>query len=206
MGVLLISETKLKNFTNINKNVDMDVLKAEIQIAQDIDLQTLLGTLFYNHLLSQVTSTGNTFNAAETTLVNDYIQPFLIQQAYFQCIPQLMYRTMNRGIVEGTMENAASVDIDTMKYLRTIQKQRADFYMTRLQDYLLIGRGQNQFPQYVSQSSIDGMIPDRSQKYNNGIFLKHTTRKGYSTSDIARKGITVYSELQNENPPCQDCY
>ena len=206
MGVLLISETKLKNFTNINKNVDMDVLKAEIQIAQDIDLQTILGTKFYNHLLSQVTSTGNTFNAAETTLVNDYIQPFLIQQAYFQCIPQLMYRTMNRGIVEGTMENAASVDIETMKYLRTIQKQRADFYMTRLQDYLLIGRGQNQFPDYVSQSTIDGMIPDRSQKYNNGIFLKHTTRKGYSTSDIARKGISVYSELENENPACEDCY
>jgi hypothetical protein len=206
MGVLLISETKLKNFTNINKNVDMDVLKAEIQIAQDIDLQTILGTKFYNHLLSQVSSTGNTFNADETTLVNSYIQPFLIQQAYFQCIPQLMYRTMNRGIVEGTMENAQSVDIETMKYLRSIQKQRADFYMTRLQDYLLIGRGQNKFPDYVTQSTIDGMIPDRSQKYNNGIFLKHTTRKGYSTNDIAKKGITVYSELEHENPPCQDCY
>jgi hypothetical protein len=206
MGVLLISETKLKNFTNINKNVDMDVLKAEIQIAQDIDLQTILGTLFYNHLLSQVSSTGNTFNADETTLVNDYIQPFLIQQAYFQCIPQLMYRTMNRGIVEGMMENATSVDIDTMKYLRTIQKQRADFYMTRLQDYLLIGRGQNKFPQYQSQSSIDGMIPDRSQKYNNGIFLGHTSRKGYSMDKLNKKGIDTYSELEHENPPCQDCY
>jgi len=205
MGVLLISEIKLKNFTNINKNVDMDVLKAEIQIAQDIDLQTILGTLFYNHLLSQVSSTGNTFNTPETTLVNDYIQPYLIQQAYFQCIPQLMYRTMNRGIVEGTMENAASVDIETMKYLRSIQKQRADFYMTRLQDYLLIGYGQNQFPQYVTQSSIDGMIPDRSQKYYNGISLTHSTRKGYDMQQIART-TTVYSELEHENPPCQDCY
>ena len=205
MGVLLISEIKLKNFTNINKNVDMDVLKAEIQIAQDIDLQTIIGTLFYNHLLSCVSSTGNTFNAAETTLVNDYIQPYLIQQAYFQCIPQLMYRTMNRGIVEGTMENAASVDIETMKYLRSIQKQRADFYMTRLQDYLLIGRGQNQFPQYVTQSTIDGMIPDRSQKYYNGIALTHSSRKGYDMQQIAKK-MTVYSELEHENPPCQDCY
>jgi len=206
MGVLLISETKLKNFTNINKNVDMDVLKAEIQIAQDIDLQTILGTLFYNHLLSQVSSTGNTFNADETTLVNDYIQPFLIQQAYFQCIPQLMYRTMNRGIVEGMMENATSVDIETMKYLRTIQKQRADFYMTRLQDYLLTGRGQNKFPQYQTQSSIDGMIPDRSQKYNNGIFLAHTSRKGYSMDNLNKKGITTYSEIEHENPPCNDCF
>ncbi len=73
MGVLLISETKLKAFTNINKNVDMDVLKAEIQIAQDIHLQTILGTKFYDHLLNQVSSTGNTFNADELTLVNEYI-------------------------------------------------------------------------------------------------------------------------------------
>lgn len=205
MGVLLISEVKLKNFTNINKNVDMDVLKAEVQIAQDIDLQTILGTKFYNHLLSQVSATGNTFNADETTLVNDYVQPFLVQQAYFQAIPHLMYRTMNRGIVEGTMESATSVNIDTMKYLRTIQKQRADFYLTRLQDYLLIGYGSNVFPDYISQSSKDGMIPNRAQKYNNGIYLAHTTRKGYSTKNLDKQ-FTVYSEIENENPPCQDCY
>lgn len=206
MGVLLISEVKLKAFSQINKNVDVDLLKSEVQVAQDIDLQTILGTKFYNHLLSQVSATGNTFNADETTLVNDYIQPFLIQTAYFNAMPGIMYRSMNRGIVEGTMENAASVDINTFKYLRTIQKQRSDFYMTRLQDYLLIGRGQNKFPDYVTQSTIDGMIPDRSQKYNNGIFLAHTSRKGYSMDNLNKRGLSTYSELEHENPPCQDCY
>jgi hypothetical protein len=206
MGVLLISEVKLKNFTNINKNVDMDVLKAEIQIAQDIDLQTILGTKFYKHLLDQVQSTGNTFNAEETILVNEYIQPFLIQTAYFNAIPQIMYRTMNRGIVQGTMESAESINIETMKYLRSIQKQRADFYMTRLMDYLLLGKGQNQFPDYVSQSTRDGMIPDRKQKYMNGIYLRHTTRKGYSDNTAYIGGNPAYSELAHENPPCQDCY
>jgi len=206
MGVLLISEGKLKSYTSINKNVDMDVLKAEIQIAQDIDLQTILGTKFYNHLLSQVSSTGNTFNADETTLVNDYIQPYLIQQAFYQSLNSIAFRQMNRGVVEGTMENATSVDIDTLKYLRSVQKQRADFYMTRLQDYLLIGYGQNRFPDYLTQSTIDGMIPDRSQKYNNGIYLGHTSRKGYSMDYLNKKGISTYSELEHENPPCQDCY
>lgn len=207
MGVLLISEVKLKNFTNINKNVDMDVLKAEIQIAQDIDLQTLLGTKFYHHLLDQVTPTGNTFNADELILVNEYIAPFLIQQSYFQAIPQLMYRTMNRSIVQGQMENAEPVNIETMKYLRSIQKQRADFYMTRLQDYLLIGRGQNKFPQYNTQSTIDGMIPDRTQKYQLGISLQRTTRKGYSRGNAIDNGMNPgYSELAHENPPCMDCY
>ena len=183
----------------------MDVLKAEVQISQDIDLQTIIGTLFYNHLLSQVTSTGNTFNAAETTLVNDYIQPYLIQQAYFRAMPSIMYRSMNRSIVQGTMESAEPVSVETFKYLRNIQKQTADFYMTRLQDYLLIGKGSNVFPQYVTQSTRDGMIPDRSQKYQNGITLTHTTRKGYSMKDV-NKNFGSYSELMNENPPCQDCY
>ena len=206
MGVLLISETKLKSYTSINRNVDMDILKSEIQIAQDIDLQTLLGTKFYNHLLSQVTATGNTFNADELVLVNDYIQPFLIQQAFWQSLNSLAFRNMNRGVVTGDMENAHAVDLETLKYLRSVQKQRADFYMTRLQDYLLIGRGQNKFPDYVTQSTIDGMIPDRSQKYNNGIFLAHTSRKGYSMDNLNKKGISTYSELEHENPPCNDCY
>ena len=206
MGVLLISETKLKAFTNINKNVDMDVLKAEIQIAQDIDLQTILGTLFYQHLLDQVTSTGNTFNADEKKLVDEYIQPFLIQQAYFTAMPAIQFRVMNRSIVEGQMENAVPVEIETFKYLRNIQKSRSDFYMTRLMDYLLIGYGQNQFPQYNTQSTKDGMIPDRTQKYMPGIVLRRTTRKGYNYNDIGLNGTPMYSELAHENPPCQDCY
>jgi len=205
MGVLLISETKLKAFTNINKNVDMDVLKAEVQIAQDIDLQTILGTLFYQHLLDQVSSTGNTFSNDEKELVDSYVQPYLIQTAYFNAIPQIMYRTMNNGITSGTMENASAVDIETMKYLRSIQKQRADFYSQRLLDYLLIGRGQNKFPQYNTASTIDGMIPDRTQKYNNGIFLRHVTRKGWNMQDI-NKTMSVYSEMDNAYRDCPDCY
>jgi hypothetical protein len=76
-NVLLISETKLKSFTNINKNVDMDVLKAEIKIAQDIEIQTVLGTKFYNTLLSRGKSTGNTFTVVmRKHLSMTYIAPY----------------------------------------------------------------------------------------------------------------------------------
>lgn len=204
-NVLLISENKLKAFTNINKNVDMDAIRAEVSIAQDIHLQPLLGTKFYNHLLSQVTSTGNTFNADELILVNDYIAPYLIQTAYFEMIPHLHYRTMNRGIVEGDMESARSVDTETMKYLRTVQKQRSDFYKMRLQDYLITGQGQNKFPDYLTYSTIDGMVPDKSDKYNSPIYLNHTTRYGYSKREALRR-YPSYSEIQSSNPPCSDCY
>jgi hypothetical protein len=117
-----------------------------------------------------------------------------------------MYRTMNRGIVEGEMQNAKSVDIETMKYLRNVQKSRADFYLQRLMDYLLTGRGQNKFPQYNSSSTEDGMIPNRVQKYNNGIYLNQSTRKGWDMRDLRRQGIPVYSEWDNAYRNCPECY
>jgi hypothetical protein len=200
-NVLLISETKLKSFTNINKNVDMDLLKAEIKVAQDIDLQTALGTKFYNHLCNQVTSSGNTFNANELTLVNDYIAPFLIHAAYHTAIPHIHYRTMNRGIMEGEAESARGVDIETMKYLRNVQRQRADFYQQRMLDWLMTGAGQNLFPDWNNTSSYDGMVPDKTAKYNAGIVLNHTTRKGYAYKNL---NLPSYSEIDKSDGPCCD--
>jgi len=198
-SVLLISENKLKAFTNINKNVDMDLLKAEIKVSQDIDLQTALGTKFYNSLLSKVSATGNTFTSDEKTLVDDYIAPFLIHSAYHTAIPHIHYRTMNRGIMEGEAESARGVDIETMKYLRNVQRQRADFYQQRMLDWLNTGAGQNLFPDYNSASSYDGMIPDRTAKYNAGIVLNHTTRKGYNYKNF---NLPSYSEIDKSDGPC----
>jgi len=207
-NVLLVSEGKLKAFTNINKNVDIDAIRAELSVAQDLHLQPLLGTKFYKHLLSQVSSTGNTFNSDELELVNEYISPFLINVSYFEMIPHLHYRTMNRGIVEGQMESATSVDAETMKYLRGIQKQRSEFYKQRLQDFLLTGEGQNKFPDYLSYSTLDGMVPDKSSKYNSPIVLNHTSRYGYAKRGYpgGMNNLKSYSEIESSNPPCYDCY
>jgi hypothetical protein len=155
--------------------------------------------------LNQISVTGNTFNSDELTLVNEYIAPYLIQTAYFEMIPSLHYRTMNRGIVQGEMESATSVDTETMKYLRGIQFQRANFYKMRLQDYLITGRGQNLFPDYNTYSTIDGMIPDKGSKYNSPIYLNHTTRYGYSKQQLGRS-IPMYSEMDHYDPPCSDCH
>jgi len=205
-NVLLVSENKIKAFTSTNKNVDMDTIRAEISIAQDLHLQPLLGTRFYNHLLSQVSATGNTFNADELTLVNDYISPYLIQVSFYEIIPSLHLRAMNVGIVKaGAVDGGRDgVDIETMKYLRNIQKQRSDFYMMRLQDYLIIGKGQNKFPDYNSQTTQDGMIANRSEKYNSPIYLNHTSRYGYSLAQTMRN-LQVYSDQAHYNPPCMDC-
>lgn len=179
---LFITDNKLKSFTSINRNVDVNILKSEIIIAQDTGLQPILGTKFYNELQSRITLTGNTFSLDEKELVDEYISPFLIQEAYFQSIPFLHLRTMNRGIVEGQMESATSVDIETMKYLRGVQKQRADFYRQRLLEYLQFNN--HLFPTYTVQTNNDGMMPQRNQSYSGGIYLNKRRKGGYSENDM----------------------
>jgi hypothetical protein len=207
IGKLLISSEKLKSFTNINKNVDIEVIRAEIGIAQDLHLMPLLGGKFYYHLLDQIYATGNTFNQDELTLVSDFISPYLIQTAYYEMIPHLHYRTMNVGLVEpGGVEGGRNgVDAETMKYLRTIQNQRAQFYKMRLQDYLIIGKGQGQFPDYNNFSTRDGITPEKGSKYSLPIVLNHTSRYGWANSRYRNNGIQTYGEFDFLNPPCWGC-
>ncbi len=204
---ILVSENKIKSFTNINKNVDIDAIRAEIAVAQDIHLMPLLGAKFYYHLLDQVSATGNTFNADELTLINDFIAPYLINASYYEMIPHLHVRTMNVGLVApaGLEGGRQGVDMETMKYLRGIQKQRADFYKQRLQDYLLTGRGQGKFPDYDSTSTIDGITPMKNEKYNSPIYLNHTSRYGVSDRRYMYNGFQVYSDRAHYDSPCDGC-
>jgi hypothetical protein len=208
-GTLLISETKLKNFTSINRNVDMDLLKSSISDAQDLDLQPILGTKFYDHLLNSVNATGNTFTADEKVLVDDYISKYLIEAAYFHALPNIQFRVMNRAVVQGDAENASHVDIETFKYLRSIQKQKSDFYLMRLQDYLITGKGQNLFPLYLTQSTMDGMVANKQAGYMSALYLPGATRKGWSYNDVAKSmgsGGQAYSEQANAWWNCPDCW
>lgn len=176
MGVLLITEQKLKSFTSVNKNVDMDLIRAEISITQDIHLQAILGTKFLNSLYSKISATGNTLNADEKELVDEYVAPYLIQKSYAELIPNLWSRALNRGIMTGDAESSSSVDVATMQYLKSIQNQKAEFYKQRLVDYLVCGYGQNKFPDYLSQTTQDGMKPDKSQNYLSPIVLMNNKR------------------------------
>lgn len=168
---LLITESKLKSFTSINKNVDINLIKAEILITQDVYLEQILGTKFINSLYDKISVTGNTFTDDEKTLVDDFIAPYLIQMSYATLIPQLWARSVNRGIMEGNAESAQSVDVETMKYLKSIQLQKANHYEQRLIDYLNCEGGKDKFTDYINQNSTDGVTPQKTSGFNSPIVI-----------------------------------
>tara|TARA_R110000868_G_scaffold113675_2_gene304882 strand:+ start:1709 stop:2287 length:579 start_codon:yes stop_codon:yes gene_type:complete len=172
MGVLLVSSDKIKAFTNINDNIDESILLSNIQIAQDIGLQTLLGTQFYNEIKTK--AQANTLNGPETTLLQDYIQPYLIQRAYYESIPNIWMRVMNKSITIGNTEQGQAVSAGDMKYLRTMTQNRYEFYAQRMMDFLK--DHQNDYPTYFSYSSNQGMAPTK-ENYFNGIHIPPGQRR-----------------------------
>jgi len=171
MGVLMISQSKLKAFCDINENLDVELLLPNIQVSQDY-LQSAIGTKLYKHLLNAIEN--NTLNSDEVILLEDYIQPTLLHRSYYEAIPSLWIRVMNKGIIQGNTEQGTSIDAGSMKYLRNIQENRYQFYNQRLLDWL--NAKSNLYPQYTTTNSSDGGMSPSDQNYFSGIVIPDGNR------------------------------
>jgi len=160
--VLLISETYIRENTVFNKNVDIQDIVNNIGVAQDMFLEPILGSTFYDAL--QLAYSAQTLTANETALVL-IIKPFLAYKAAVMSLPFLHYNIKNKGIQTQSGDNSAAADNSVMFYLKKELENRAEWYGQRLERYLLING--NLFTLYVSQSSNQDLNPDHSSGYDS---------------------------------------
>ena len=146
---LLISWTKVKQYTDINDSLDADLIKNAIREAQDIELQRVIGTLLYQKLISDVQASSLT--GAYQTLVNDYIQDMLLYASYYNILENTFIRTRNNGLLtpQGG-ENSASVDKSTYEMKRQSVRNKFEYYSDRLSRYLV--ETQNSFPELTENT------------------------------------------------------
>jgi hypothetical protein len=171
-AVLLVSEVKIKAFSEVNDNLDVALLLPNIQIAQDLGLQNMLGTAFYQHILNAAQT--STLTAQETILLDDYIQAFLLWRAVYEALPSIYMRMMNKSVIIGDTPNGKAVDAGSLQYLRNIHQNRYEFYAQRMMDYLR--NNPSYFQLYYSWSSTDGMPPSR-ENYFSGIHIQNGRRR-----------------------------
>jgi hypothetical protein len=170
--VLLISETKLKNWTTIHQNVDMALLTNTIFMAQELGLQTLIGTKgyeYYQNLVKSVQLSGGTMSQPDRIMLEEYIAPYLLHRAYYEAMPEIYARKMNKAIIAGETEQGKTVGIKEMAYFREIEQGRYEFYSQRLQDR--IRSFPNDYPWYWSYNDKDGM-PNSKQTYFAGVHIE----------------------------------
>jgi hypothetical protein len=175
--VLLITETKLKAFSTLHQNLDMSLLTSCIFIAQELGLQTLIGTKgydYYTNLVKSVQLSGGTMSQPDRIMLDEYIAQYLVHRAYYEAMPEIYARRMNKAIVIGQTEQGQSIDIKGMSYMREIEMGRYEFYAQRLLDR--VQAYPNDYGWFYTYTDKDGM-PSTNQTYFAGIHFAPVMRR-----------------------------
>ena len=161
---LFINRTDLVKNSILDGNVDTDKFIQFIKVAQQIDIQNLLGTDLYNKISGHIIA-GN-LAGNYLSLVNTYVQPTLIWFAQMNYIPFAAYQIKNGGVFKHSSETAQNVDKNEVDYLVGKAREYANYYSTRLVDYLSFHN--DLFPEYNSNTDED-ISPDTNDLFNGWV-------------------------------------
>ena len=186
-NVLLVSETKLKSFTDIDPNVSSSVILPFISVVQQTKLEYIIGARYYKELLYGVS--GNTLSDTDTNFLNYFAQPMLIHAAYAECLPSIFMRIKNNGIVTGA-EN--TVTIKEMQYMQTRADDRSQFFEQRMIQELIFNS--NLYPLVFQTTSNQGLFPHLGKAYFSGVEISNTYGGTSPYNMMRRYGLRSYAD------------
>jgi hypothetical protein len=161
---LLITRTDVVKFTAVNGNVDTDKFIQFVKIAQDVHVQSILGTDLLNKIKADIVA--NTLSGNYLSLLTNYVKPLLIHWAMVEYLPFAAYTIANKGVYKHESENATTVDKVEVDFLVEKQRQIAQHYTQRFVDYMSFNM--NLFPEYNSNSNGD-MYPRTDNNFSGWV-------------------------------------
>ena len=151
----MISEKYVKENSEIDENVDMKLIEPTIWRCQIQYLQNVLGTKLYKSILDKIindTLTGDYLN-----LVNDYCADSLLNYVMYEVQIPLLYKFRDKSVSKKSSDNAQPIDFKEHRYLKDFYKHKAEFFTSRLNDYLC--EYSELFPEYDTEDGIDEVNP-----------------------------------------------
>tara|TARA_R100001244_G_scaffold13817_3_gene15440 strand:- start:422 stop:982 length:561 start_codon:yes stop_codon:yes gene_type:complete len=170
--VLFISESKLKDSTAINLNVDVDLLLPYVRQAQKLYVETKLGTDLTQKLKDEIIA--GTLAGAYKTLVDDYIGDMLPNWGLYMLVPFLRFKVENGNIYSKTSETGNALSTEEAQHFREEIRNTAEYYTERMIEY--VTNNLASFPEYSTNSGAD-VNPDRNAFYN-GMNLERPSQQG----------------------------
>lgn len=197
-NTFLISEAVLRSYTDINNSVDSELIKNSIRESQDIGLQALIGTVLYEKLLDLV-DTGDIDTAPYSnykTLLDKYIQDYLIYASYWYALDSIYLRSRNNGLIrpEGG-DNSVGVERELYNVKRQSVKNKMEYYSERLVNYIIEEQGL--YPELNSSNKLYEQNPDYTTQYGSPFVFR---KNGYLEEAI-RRGYPVYDARYKNFPP-----
>jgi len=134
MGTLLITVNDIKTLTDIPNNLDDGKLKNHMRHAQDVTLEKVIRATCLDELITA--KDADTLTANQTTLINDYIVPYMANLVYWLALPSLWVTISNTGLQTKSGENFESIGKGDMHVLQKMVEGRVAEYQDRLLCYL----------------------------------------------------------------------
>jgi len=166
---LFITRNDIIRNTPLQGAVDADALLPFVRTAQEKYILNLTGTVLYNKLQDDVES-ETPFTGYYLTLVEDYIKPTLIWYSCVEYIPFSATSFKSEGAVKHKSEQSDPVPKIEIDYLTQKAQDNAEYYATRMQDYL-IANGTNIPEFFESTGDTTNILPDQSNQYFGGLNL-----------------------------------
>lgn len=196
-NTFLISEAKLREFTDIANNVDSALIKNAIRESQDIGLQRIIGTLLYDKIMNLVDANtiGDSANSAYKTLLDDYIQDFLIYAAYYYALDSIYIRSRNDGLIRPTGgENSEPVERTIYNMKRQSVQNKMEYYAERLTNYII--EEENSYPELNESNKLYEQVPNYDSKYRAGFVFS----KDLTAQEFIKRGYRVYDTRYKQYP------
>jgi hypothetical protein len=188
--VKFISTPFLKEHSTLSRNIDDDILIPFIYRSQDINLQQLLGTTFYDRLKAGVVA-GN-LNTNEENFIRDYVQPMLVEWTVYYALPNINMKYTNKSVTQDSSEFGNPSTLEEVKYLRQNVRDMAEFMSKRLSQFLC-DFGDAQFPQYANPDSNEN-ISSNGRAYFSGVYVPNRTGDQF--------GFRSYNDPSDDCPNC----
>jgi len=164
MFVQLIDVEYVFIHSTIDRNTDADLINPSVIIAQDTNIQEIIGYALYQKIMDLV-YTGDIVNQPKyQLLLNNFIQPALCHWAVWHSLPSIQYKLTNKSILSKTTDNATTTGLAELKYMRENVRHYAEFYNQRIREQII--NDPSSFPEYFQSVGIDRIRPKRTSYFS----------------------------------------
>ncbi|MEO6721438.1 MAG: hypothetical protein ABIN67_13805 [Ferruginibacter sp.] len=164
-NTLLISYKTLTQSSELNENIDPNIILPLIKEMQEMELKPVLGTNLFEKLKAEIEA--GTLAGYYKELVSDYCKPVLINAILVELPFKLNYRFSNVGVVTRTSEAASRPEYRDLDKLSDMYKGKRVYYANELAKYLC--NNYSEFPEYNSENR--SSESPKSDTYHTGIYL-----------------------------------
>lgn len=148
-NTLLINEALLKSRTTVNENINSEMIVPSIVIAQECGLRQVLGPTLYNKVILEANSEN--IKPSYKILIEDYIQPYLIEKTLSDLVYSLTFKLRQMGVV--ALQDEKCTTASQLLELKLQYDNQAGYYSVLLVNYLK--QHSSEFPEFKCNGGID---------------------------------------------------